>query len=154
MKVGRFWKLPVCRAMIVLLTALMVVAPCALPIVNANEADIETMKNATVRIVVINQGRYLGHGSGIVIDDGKHVVTNYHVIRAVEEQGAQAFVALGRGSDLMRQTTIRATSQANDIAVLAVDRKLAKPSVKFVKREDVKHDEDEKPSVDAHDEAE
>jgi S1-C subfamily serine protease len=128
--------------MVVFMAAFLLMAPGILSIVNAAaEADIETMKNATVRIVTIQGGRYLGHGSGMVIDDGKHVVTNYHVIRAVEEQGAQAFIALGRGRDLLRSTVIRATSRANDIAVLAVDQKLAKPSVKFVRRDDVKQGE-------------
>jgi hypothetical protein len=104
----------------------------------AVEADIETMKNSSVRVLITQGGRLLGKGSGFVIDDGKHIVTNYHVIEAVEKQGAQAWVALGRGRDLLRAMEIRATSQANDIAVLSVDQKLAKPSVKLVRREDIK----------------
>ena len=39
---------------------------------------------------------------------------------------------------MRRALEIRATSRANDIAVLSVDQKLAKPSVKLVRREDVK----------------
>lgn len=104
----------------------------------AIEADIETMKNSSVRVLITQGGRLLAKGSGFVIDDGKHIVTNYHVIEAVEKQGAQAWVALGRGRDLLRALEIRATSQANDIAVLSVDQKLAKPSVKLVRREDIK----------------
>lgn len=104
----------------------------------AIEADIETMKNSSVRVLITQGGRLMAKGSGFVIDDGKHIVTNYHVIEAVEKQGAQAWVALGRGRDLLRALEIRATSQANDIAVLSVDQKLAKPSVKLVRREDIK----------------
>ncbi len=109
------------------------------PVVSAAaEADIETMKNSSVRVLITQGGRLLGKGSGFVIDDGKHIVTNYHVIEAVEKQGAQAWVALGRGRDMLRALEIRATSQANDIAVLSVDQKLAKPSVKMVRRDDIK----------------
>ena len=111
----------------------------AIPIVAAAaESDIETMKNSSVRVLITQGGRLLGKGSGFVIDDGKHIVTNYHVVEAVEKQGAQAWVALGRGRDLLRALEIRATSQANDIAVLSVDQKLAKPSVKLVRRDDIK----------------
>jgi len=60
----------------------------------------------------------------------------------VEKEGAAAWVILGRGSDLRRALEIRATSEANDIAVLSVDRKLSKPSVKLVHRQDVKQGED------------
>lgn len=113
-----------------------------LPVVSAaGEADIETMKNSSVRVLITQGGRLLAKGSGFVIDDGKHIVTNYHVIEAVEKEGAQAWVALGRGRDLLRALEIRATSQANDIAVLSVDQKLAKPSVKLVRREDIKASE-------------
>ena len=104
----------------------------------AADADIETMKNSAVRVLITQGGRLVAKGSGFVIDDGKHIVTNYHVIEMVESQGAQAWVVLGRGRDMRRALEIRATSRANDIAVLSVDQKLAKPSVKLVRREDIK----------------
>lgn len=125
---------------IALALAFMVVAVTAvLPVVSAaGEADIETMKNSSVRVLITRGGKLLGKGSGFVIDDGKHIVTNYHVVEAVEKEGAQAWVALGRGRDMLRALEIRATSQANDIAVLSVDQKLAKPSVQLVRRDDIK----------------
>ena len=128
------------RKMLALVLALVLLSATGLmPVVSAaTDADIETMKNSSVRVLITQGGRLLGKGSGFVIDDGKHIVTNYHVIEAVEKQGAQAWVALGRGRDLLRALEIRATSQANDIAVLSVDQKLAKPSVKLVRREDIK----------------
>ncbi len=130
----QLWKV---MAMVLAIVFLSVIS--RLPVVSAAvEADIETMKNSSVRVLITQGGRLLGKGSGFVIDDGKHIVTNYHVIEAVEKQDAQAWVALGRGRDLLRALEIRATSQANDIAVLSVDQKLAKPSVKLVRREDVK----------------
>ena len=111
----------------------------ALPIAAAAaEADIEAMKSSSVRVLITQGGRLMAKGSGFVIDDGKHIVTNYHVIEAVETEGAQAWVVLGRGRDMRRALEIRATSQANDIAVLSVDQKLAKPSVKLMRREDIK----------------
>ena len=65
----------------------------------AGEADIESMKNSSVRVLITQGGKLMGKGSGFVIDDGKHIVTNYHVIETVETQGAQAWVVLGRGRD-------------------------------------------------------
>jgi S1-C subfamily serine protease len=128
------------RKMLALVLALVLLSATGImPVVSAaTDADIETMKNSSVRVLITQGGRLMGKGSGFVIDDGKHIVTNYHVIEAVEKQGAQAWVALGRGRDLLRALEIRATSQANDIAVLSVDQKLAKPSVKLVRREDIK----------------
>ena len=128
------------RKMLALVLAIVLLSATGImPVASAaTDADIETMKNSSVRVLITQGGRLLGKGSGFVIDDGKHIVTNYHVIEAVEKQGAQAWVALGRGRDLLRALEIRATSQANDIAVLSVDQKLAKPSVKLVRREDIK----------------
>jgi len=134
-----FWTQPLGRALSLLLVLVIVSVTVALPIVAAAaEADIETMKNSSVRVLITQGGRLMAKGSGFVIDDGKHIVTNYHVIESVETEGAQAWVVLGRGRDMRRALEIRATSQANDIAVLSVDQKLAKPSVKLVRREDIK----------------
>ena len=130
---------PVKKMMAIILTFMVLSVAVMMPVVSAaTDADIETMKNSSVRVLITQGGRLMAKGSGFVIDDGKHIVTNYHVIEAVEKQGAQAWVALGRGRDLLRALEIRATSQANDIAVLSVDQKLAKPSVKLVRREDIK----------------
>ena len=136
---NNFRSRPLWRTLSLLLALVFVSVTVALPIAAAAvEADIEAMKNSAVRVLITQGGKLLGKGSGFVIDDGKHIVTNYHVIEAVEKEGAQAWVVLGRGRDLRRALEIRATSQANDIAVLSVDQKLAKPSVKLVRREDVK----------------
>ncbi|HWR31454.1 MAG TPA: trypsin-like peptidase domain-containing protein [Negativicutes bacterium] len=130
---------PLWKFLAVALAFVVVAITSVLPIVAAAaESDIEAMKNSSVRVLITQGGRLLGKGSGFVIDDGKHIVTNYHVVEAVEKQGAQAWVALGRGRDMLRALEIRATSQANDIAVLSVDQKLAKPSVKMVRRDDIK----------------
>ncbi len=130
---------PWCKFLALALAMVVIAVTAVLPVVSAAaEADIETMKNSSVRVLITQGGKLLGKGSGFVIDDGKHIVTNYHVVEAVEKEGAQAWVALGRGRDMLRALEIRATSQANDIAVLSVDQKLAKPSVKLVRRDDIK----------------
>ena len=127
------------KVLVLALTFLLAAFSSLMPVVSAAvESDIETMKNSSVRVLITQGGRLMGKGSGFVIDDGKHIVTNYHVIEAVDKKGAQAWVALGRGRDMLRALEIRATSQANDIAVLSVDQKLAKPSVKLVHRDDIK----------------
>ena len=133
------WRKTLWRTMALLMITVFMSAMLAPAYVaSAAEADIETMKNSAVRVLITQGGRLMGKGSGFVIDDGKHIVTNYHVIESVETQGAQAWVVLGRGRDMRRALEIRATSRANDIAVLSVDQKLAKPSVKLVRREDIK----------------
>ena len=63
----------------------------------AADADIETMKNSAVRVLVTQGGRLMAKGSGFVIDDGKHIVTNYHVIEMVESQGAPSLGRSGPG---------------------------------------------------------
>ena len=89
------------KVLVLALTFMLVAFSSLMPVVSAAvESDIETMKNSSVRVLITQGGRLMGKGSGFVIDDGKHIVTNYHVIEAVEKKGAQAWVALGRGRDI------------------------------------------------------
>ena len=94
----KFWTKPIWRTLALFLMLVFVSVTVALPIAAAAaEADIEAMKSSSVRVLITQGGRLMAKGSGFVIDDGKHIVTNYHVIEAVEKEGAQAWVVLGRG---------------------------------------------------------
>ncbi|MGK2285187.1 S1 family peptidase [Pedomonas sp. V897] len=59
-------------------------------------------------------------GTGFVVGDGRHVVTNAHVIRSDPSKGQQALFALVRnGSDVdRRQLSIVAQDPAHDLALL------------------------------------
>lgn len=59
-------------------------------------------------------------GTGFVVGDGRHIITNAHVIRADPSKGQQALFALVRnGSDVDRRTlTIVAEDPAHDLALL------------------------------------
>ena len=58
-----------------------------------------------------------GEGSGVIWDDGGHVVTNNHVIA---EAGADVQVVLASGERI--DADVRATDPRTDLAVLEVDR--------------------------------
>ena len=74
------------KVLAVALAFMVVAITSVLPVVSAAaESDIEAMKNSSVRVLITQGGRLLGKGSGFVIDDGKHIVTNYHVVEAVEK---------------------------------------------------------------------
>src|SRR5665647_1205475 len=71
---------PLWKALALALVFVVVAVTTALPVVSAAESDIETMKNNSVRVLVTQGGQLLGKGSGFVIEDGKHIVTNYHAV--------------------------------------------------------------------------
>lgn len=61
-------------------------------------------------------------GTGFVVGDGRHVITNAHVIRTEPGSGQQALFALVRnGSEVdRRQLTIVAQDPAHDLALLRI----------------------------------
>ena len=60
------------KKMVAIILAFMVLSVAAImPVVAAaTDADIETMKNSSVRVLITQGGRLLGEGRGFVIDDG------------------------------------------------------------------------------------
>lgn len=66
-------------------------------------------------------------GTGFVIGDGKHVVTNFHVVeRALDTESMQkrvVFVGQGQRPDVL-ETEIVITDPAHDLAVLKIDKKV------------------------------
>lgn len=59
-------------------------------------------------------------GTGFVVADGRHVVTNYHVIRSADSKTVQTLFALARnGSDIDRRTLkVIAVDPQHDLALL------------------------------------
>nr|WP_321397068.1 trypsin-like peptidase domain-containing protein [uncultured Desulfobacter sp.] len=96
-------------------------------IAGATAPPIEIMMESTVRIVC-KIGDKIGSGSGFVIDNGRKVVTNWHVVEGTLQGGA-AGVYLGEGNVV--QTQVAWHSEREDLAILDVSQKLDKPSVVF-----------------------
>lgn len=61
-------------------------------------------------------------GTGFVVADGRHVITNYHVIRSDPTKGQQALFALVRNGAAVdrRNLTIVAVDPAHDLALLRI----------------------------------
>lgn len=88
---------------------------------------IETMTESTV-FILCKTGDVWGRGSGFVIDNGRKVVTNWHVVQGTAQGGA-AGVYLGGGNLVPAQVTWH--SERKDLAILDVSQKLDRPSVVF-----------------------
>jgi hypothetical protein len=86
---------------------------------------IEQMKQSTVRIVC-RTSTGGSTGSGFVIGEGKHVVTNVHVISCVSEKG-QIFIQTGQ-LQLIPAKVVR-YSNPKDLALLEAERTLNRPPV-------------------------
>lgn len=95
---------------------------------------IEQMKQSTVRIICATSTAR-GSGSGFVVGDGKHVVTNWHVADCVVKNG-KISVQLGQ-LQFVPAKVVR-LSEPKDLVILEVDRSLNRPPVKFVTSDHVK----------------
>lgn len=108
---------PFCLAFVLFLVASSVFA----------EAPIETMAKNTVRILCI-KGEKAGTGSGFVIDNGRKVVTNWHVVACTADGGGSG-VWLGENNEIKARVLWH--SEQKDLAVLELERPLDRPSVVF-----------------------
>ena len=82
-------------------------------------------EQSVVQIQTLRGGRVTGSGSGVVIGQGKHVVTNHHVVT-----GADAIqVSIQPRSGLLRQTTARIVddNEPVDLALLELKDALGAP---------------------------
>lgn len=89
---------------------------------------IEQMKQSTVRILCIT-GTGGGTGSGFVVGEGKHIVTNLHVISCITEKG-KIFVETGQLQAVPAEVV--RYSKPKDLAILEVGRSLNRPPVTLV----------------------
>jgi putative serine protease PepD len=83
--------------------------------VNAGPGDLSDVAARVLPSVVSVQGR-IGSGSGFVIDNSGHILTNAHVITG----GGDVAVVTRRGPPAL-QATVVGMDAANDLAVLRVD---------------------------------
>jgi len=108
-----------------LLGALLFVAAAA------DDAVSERMDAATVRVLCMAAaGDRLGTGSGFVVGNGSHVVTNWHVVACTAEGGAAA-VLLAADREHLIPARVLSHDEHRDLAVLKTDRGLGRPAVHF-----------------------
>ncbi len=87
--------------------------------------SIRTIKTSVVGITTVQFGRPLAaqlSGSGFAVADGRHVLTNYHVIKAAPESKQKLYVMVvgDHGSD-RRTAQVVASDPAHDLALLRID---------------------------------
>lgn len=97
----------------------------------ANELT-ESMRTSTLPVVCLISPTNMGGGSGFIVADGKHVVTNRHVVACADE-GGKVGVMTARGEWV--PATITWKSEAKDLAVLSVEKNLGGQPVTFATRD-------------------
>jgi len=91
----------------------------------------DTMRLSTVPVVCLVSPSNIDTGSGFFVADGKHIVTNRHVI-ACTDQGGKVGIMAANG-DLV-QAAVRWQSAAKDLAILSVDKNPGGQAVNFATR--------------------
>lgn len=81
-------------------------------------ADVAARVSPGVVAVTVQAGNTGGQGSGVVIDDKGHIVTNHHVV-AVAQRGGDVTVTLH--NNRVYPARIVGTDPASDLAVLSVE---------------------------------
>ncbi|MFZ1539182.1 MAG: serine protease, partial [Chromatiaceae bacterium] len=69
-------------------------------------------------------------GSGIVIDGGNHLVTNWHLV-ACSQEGGQALVLLNADTREQVAAVVRERYETQDLAILKLARRLDRPEARF-----------------------
>lgn len=120
--------------------------PLCLLIKNAKASPpFSEMESSTLRIICKSEGvQKIGTGSGFVVGNGRHVVTNYHVIDCLSGGSGLAGILL-KGSETGSSEPISLIpaklvwgSAEKDLAVLEIERTINRLPVKFVKSNNVK----------------
>ncbi|MGE0682459.1 MAG: trypsin-like peptidase domain-containing protein [Candidatus Binatia bacterium] len=99
---------------------------------------IEEMKKSTVRIVCLKRvgatQQIMGNGSGFVVGEGKHVVTNWHVASCVTSGNA---LGIQVGQLQLLSAKVVQYSPRKDLAILEAERALNRSPVKLVTSDQV-----------------
>ncbi|WP_295405660.1 trypsin-like peptidase domain-containing protein [uncultured Thiocystis sp.] len=102
----------------------------SLPLWAAADSLTAHMNAATVRVICLPATGEPMSGSGFVVGGGSHVVTNWHVVSCTAESG-RAAVLLHAGEGEMVAARVRGQDAAKDLAVLRLERRIARPEVRF-----------------------
>lgn len=91
----------------------------------------EAMRASTVPVVCAVSLSNLGTGSGFLVADGKHVVTNRHVVACTDESGKVGIMA---ANGELIQAAVLWQSAAKDLAILRVEKNPVGQVVSFATR--------------------
>jgi len=91
----------------------------------------EAMRSSTVPVVCVVSPSNMGTGSGFLAADGKHVVTNHHVVACTDEGGKVGIMA---ANGELVPAAVLWQSLAKDLAVLRVERSPGGQAVNFATR--------------------
>ncbi|RMH11059.1 MAG: FHA domain-containing protein [Gemmatimonadetes bacterium] len=120
------------HAILRVLTTLLLAAPLAgltaVPLAAQSDEVVKNMERSTIRVLCATRNG-MGTGTGFVVGDGQHVVTNHHVIACVESGGSTGLL-LGEGD--VAETEVVWSNRTLDLAVLRTTRRLGRPAVKLV----------------------
>ena len=92
-------------------------------------APMEEMVESTVRVICQDR-EGAGSGTGFVIGDGGYVVTNWHVVNCTASGGKTGILM---DDNRLAPADVQWHSEAKDLAVLKMSRKLNRPDVSFVR---------------------
>ncbi len=94
--------------------------------------SIRTIRRSVVGITTVQYGRPLAaqlSGTGFVVGDGRHVLTNSHVIKSTPQTKQNLFVmAMGANGPDRRAATVVASDPGRDLALLRIDGKPLPPA--------------------------
>ncbi|MCA1030222.1 trypsin-like peptidase domain-containing protein [Bacillus timonensis] len=119
-----------CLSIIICFLVFLIIIPQ-----NSNAKTIDEMQSSTILITCGDLNGAFGMGTGFVIGNGQHVVTNHHVIDCAEQGGAVNVVL---DIDLIIPATVIWSSPIKDLAVLETAEPLNRPAVTFTIARDVK----------------
>lgn len=88
------------------------------------------MSGLTARVLCLPGAGEPQTGSGFILDDGTHLVTNWHVVACTQE-GGQARVLLDAAARESVAATVRGHDEDRDLAVLRLARTLPRPDTRF-----------------------
>lgn len=95
-------------------------------------APIEKMKASTVRIFCTMRDGKTSTGSGFIIGNGQHAVTNWHVVDCTNE-GGRVVIAISSSSRI--NATVLAKPSGKDLAILELAQNSERSPVKFASSE-------------------
>ncbi len=93
-------------------------APIEKPTLEPEFPSIDQLLNASVKIILEQNNRVLGSGSGVFISSNR-IVTNEHVIRGCTERGVKIKVQCHNGSEYVAQ--LEKFNSANDVAIIKIN---------------------------------
>ncbi len=109
----------------------------ALPLRAQDSLPIEQMEQSTVLVVAFLTADSGGTGSGFVVGDGRHVVTNWHVVRETVTIGI-----IGSDSSDPIEGEVIWGSPETDLAILKLERSIDRPGVELVPSRHVRKAQD------------